>query len=104
MASTEVDPAVATSSTQADKNVESKGKAVSATIDLYENFLNPFAEGSKFSPINEQASEDDLTSVGSDTVAVEEAAMNGDSKDVAGNAEAPAKEVSLLSTCVLYAS
>ena len=99
MASTEVDPAVATAITQADKNVESK--AVSATIDLYERFLHPFAEGSKFAPINEQASEDDLTSVGSESVAMEEAALSGDSKDVVAGIEAVAKEVSLQSTCVL---
>ena len=97
MASTEADPAVATASTQADKNVESKDKDVSAEIDLYEKFLDPFAEGSKFNPINEQASEDDLTSVGSESVAIEEAALSDDLKDVAANTETVAKEVSLLS-------
>ena len=97
MASTEADPAVATASTQADKNVESKDKVVSAEIDLYEKFLDPFTEGSKFTPINEQASEDDLTSVGSESVAVEEAALSDDLKDVAANTETVAEEVSLLS-------
>lgn len=78
-------------------DVDLKAKAVSAKLDAFARLLDPFAEGSKFTPINEPgAVEEDSNATESENGAIAEGTSGDDMKDGAVAMEPDSKVVSLL--------
>ncbi len=83
-----------------NNDVDLKGKAVSAKLEAFARLLDPFAEGSKFTPINEPgAAEEDSNATESDNSAVAEETSGGETKDGAVAKEPDSKVVSPLCLC-----
>ena len=100
MSESTVAPAVLATGEAVNNDRDLKGKAVSAKLEAFARLLDPFAEGSKFTPINEPgAVEEDSNATESDNGAVAEETSGGDTKDGAVVKEPSFKVVSLLCLC-----
>jgi len=90
-----VAPAVAVTGEAVNNDVDLKAKAVSAKLEAFARLLDPFAEGSKFIPINEPgAAEEGSNATESDNGAVSEEKSDGDTKDGTIAEESDSKVVS----------
>lgn len=93
-------PAVLVTGEVANNDVDPKGKAVSAKLDAFARLLDPFAEGSKFTTINEPGTaEEGSNDTGSDNGAVAEEIFGADTKTGAVAKEPDSKVVSPLCLC-----
>lgn len=82
----------------ANKAIETKDQTVSAEIAAFARLIDPFAEGTKFTPINGTATtETNSTAEEHDAGAIDEAASSGDKQDVAEATAPKVKEVSFTS-------
>lgn len=95
-----VAPAVLVTSEIVNNDVDLEGKAVSAKLEAFARLLDPFAEGSKFTAINQPgAAEEDSNATESETGAAAEENSGGDTKDGDVAKEAGSKVVSSLWLC-----
>ena len=106
MSSPVVAPAMPVIDGHATQDVELKDQAVSAKMLAFTKLIDPFAEGSKFTPINETTATDDgntavesVTAAHSAKAIVDEATGGDDKKD-----GAPAKSIDSEKVCLLSAS